>query len=308
MACASVFVHAFRARSQQQPIEWRNGKSQVTVSRARSPAATEALIAQRIAPLDHAANAKPPRSDKRPICKPLPARQVQRKRRTRIRDRRTGTDACPCSRAGSPARIAARILDRVDLHARAPWRCCRHQRRARSGAVVAGRPDDRPEPPGRTQNKKYRALVPVLPTLDRWVRAEYATFMNLEPAARPGRGWLVNYHGRPVQDVDRAWDTMLTTLDMPKGREWRSYLLRHSLATLARNRGATKWDLEGFMGHSDGSQTEVYAIGEFPSIVTALTGILADLEKLAPGAMHRSRTEQENAAAQTGVTKCKLNQ
>lgn len=154
MACASVLVHAFRARSQRQPIEWRNGKSQVTVSRARSPAATEALIAQRIAPLDHAANAKPPRSDKRPICKPLPARQVQRKRRTRIRDRRTGTDACPCSRAGSPARIAARILDRVDLHARAPWRCCRHQRRARSGAVVAGRPDDRPEPPGKNAEQE----------------------------------------------------------------------------------------------------------------------------------------------------------
>jgi len=191
---------------------------------------------------------------------------------------------------------------------------------ARPGAVVdinvapdreqwwPGAPTIDLNPQGRTQNKKHRALVPVLPTLDRWVRAEYATFMNLEPAARPGRGWLVNYHGRPVQDVDRAWDTMLTTLDMPKGREWRSYLLRHSLATLARNRGATKWDLEGFMGHSDGSQTEVYAIGEFPSIVTALTGILADLEKLAPGAMHRSRTKQENAAAQTGVTKCNLNQ
>lgn len=57
------------------------------------------------------------------------------------------------------------------------------------------------------------------------------------------------------------------------------------------------------MGHSDDSQTEVYAVGEFPSVVTALTGILADLEKLAPGAMHGSRTEQENAAAQTGVTR-----
>ena len=65
MACASVFVHAFRARSQQHPIEWRNGKSQVTVSRARSPAATEALIAQLIAPLNHADNAEPPRSDRR---------------------------------------------------------------------------------------------------------------------------------------------------------------------------------------------------------------------------------------------------
>ncbi len=69
---------------------------------------------------------------------------------------------------------------------------------------------------------------------------------------RVGRGWLVNYHGRAVQDIDRAWDTMLTKLGLLKGREWRSYLLRHSLTTLARNRGATKWDLEVFMGHSDG--------------------------------------------------------
>ena len=55
-----------------------------------------------------------------------------------------------------------------------------------------------------------------------------------------------------MQNVDRAWDTMLTKLGLPMGREWRSYLLRHSLTTLARNRGATKWDLEGFMGHSNG--------------------------------------------------------
>ncbi|KQN32000.1 hypothetical protein ASF00_04405 [Sphingomonas sp. Leaf34] len=70
-------------------------------------------------------------------------------------------------------------------------------------------------PQGRTQNKKYRALVPVLPTLDRWLRAEYATFMDLKPEDRAGRGWLVNYHGRPVQDVDRAWDAMLTKLGLP---------------------------------------------------------------------------------------------
>ena len=60
---------------------------------------------------------------------------------------------------------------------------------------------------------------------------------------------------------------MLTKLDLPKGREWRSYLLRHSLATLAAT-AARRWDLEGFMGHRAGSQTEVYAIGEFPTRAT----------------------------------------
>jgi integrase len=303
VACASVFVHAFRAWSKQQPIEWRNGKGDVTVSRARSPAATEASIAQLIAVLNHAANAEPPRSDKRPIYKPLPARQVQRKRRTRI-----GIEelAQMLSYAAEPGR------QRGSLHAFLVASICTL---ARPGAVVdVNVAPDREQwwpgattidlnPQGRTQNKKHRALVPVPPVLDRWLRAEYATFMDLKPEDRVGRGWLVNYHGRPVQDVDRAWDTMLTKLELPKGREWRSYLLRHSLATLARNRGATKWDLEGFMGHSDGSQTEVYAIGEFPSVVTALIGILADLERLVPGALHRTGTEQPEAAAPTGATK-----
>lgn len=58
----------------------------------------------------------------------------------------------------------------------------------------------------------------------------------------------------------------------------------------ARNRGAERWDLEGFLGHRSGSQTETYAIGEFPTIVTALTGIISDLEAMAPGALHRTVT------------------
>ena len=173
---------------------------------------------------------------------------------------------------------------------------------ARPGAVVdinvapdreqwwPGAPTLDLNPQGRTQNKKHRAVLPVLPLLDRWLREEYETYMALPIPDRVGRGWLVNYHGRAIQDVDRAWDTMLTNLDMPSGREWRPYLLRHSLATLVRNNGAKKWDLEGFMGHRDGSQTEVYAIGEFPTVVRALNRIIAKIEKLAPGSTHRNPT------------------
>lgn len=130
----------------------------------------------------------------------------------------------------------------------------------------------------------------MLPLLDRWLREEYETYMALKIPDRAGRGWLVNYHGRAIQDVDRAWDTMLTNIEMPTGREWRPYLLRHSLATLVRNNGAEKWDLEGFMGHRAGSQTEVYAIGEFPTVVRALNHIIAKIEKLAPGTLHRNAT------------------
>ena len=289
-ACGTVFVNAFRAWSRLQPVEWRNGKGEVTVSRPRSPAATEASIAQLIAVLNHAANAEPARSDKRPIYKPLPARQVQRQRRTRI-----GVEelAKMFAYAAEPDR------QRGSLHAFLVASVCTI---ARPGAVVdinvapdreqwwPGAPTLDLNPQGRTQNKKHRAVLPVLPLLDRWLREEYETYMALPIPERAGRGWLVNYHGRAIQDVDRAWDTMLTNLDMPAGREWRPYLLRHSLATLVRNNGAKKWDLEGFMGHRDGSQTEVYAIGEFPTVVRALNRIIAKIEKLAPGSTHRNPT------------------
>ncbi len=302
-ACSSVFVHAFRAWSRLQPVEFRNGKGEVTVSRPRTPGATEASIAQLIAVLNHAANAEPPRSDKRPIYKPLPAQQVQRKRRARI-----GVDEL----AKMVAYAAEPGKQRGSLHAFLVASICTI---ARPGAVVdiniapdrlqwwPGAPTIDLNPQGRVQNKKHRALLPVLPLLDRWLRAEHASFMALPPAKREGRGWLVNYHGRPIQDVDRAWDTMLTKLEMPTGREWRSYILRHSLATLVRNRGATKWDLEGFMGHSAGSQTEVYAIGEFPTVVTAIESIIADIERLAPGSLHRNDTGTSLAVAPVGEVK-----
>ena len=135
------------------------------------------------------------------------------------------------------------------------------------------------------------------------LQAELDDYLALKPEARIGRGWLVNYHGRPVQDVDRAWDTMLGKLELPMGREWRSYVLRHSIATLCRNRGAERWDLEGFMGHRAGSQTEVYAIGEFPSVQRALQSILDDIETLAPGSLHRKRTGAISPAALRGEVK-----
>ncbi len=120
--------------------------------------------------------------------------------------------------------------------------------------------------------------------------AEPATYEAVPLDKRIGRGWLVNYYGRAVKSIDRAWDTVLRNLDRPTGREWRPYVLRHSLATLVRNRGGEKWDLEGLMGHRSPSQTETYAIGEFPSVVRALTTLFTEIEKLAAGALHRTVT------------------
>lgn len=290
VACGTVFANALRAWSRTQPVLFRNGKGEVTGSRPRSPASTEASIAQLIAVLNHAANAEPPRSDKRPIYKPLPARQVQRKRRTRI-----GVPELVemLTYAAEPNR------QRGSLHAFLVASICTI---ARPGAVVdinvaperlqwwPGAESIDLNPQGRTQTKKHRAMLPVLPLLAEWLQAELDDYLALPIRQRPGRGFLVNYHGRGVQDVDRAWDTMLKKLDFPVGREWRSYVLRHSLATLARNRGASLWDLEGYMGHRASSQTEVYAIGEFPTASAALQSIISEIEKLAPGVFHRTST------------------
>lgn len=47
----------------------------------------------------------------------------------------------------------------------------------------------------------------------------------------------------------RVKGTILDKLNLPTGGEWKCYVLRHSLATIARNRGAEKWNLEDFMGN-----------------------------------------------------------
>lgn len=290
IACSSAFVTNFRTWSHKEPVRWRNKAGEVTVQRKRSPASTEASVAQLIAVLNHAANADPARSDKRPIYKPLPPSQVQRTRRTRVGVEELAKmlryAAEPARRRGSLQRFLVASICTI----------------ARPGAVcdISVAPDRQQwspgsdtidlNPHGRAQNKKRRPVLPVLPILAEWLQAEWDEYQALPTDDRAGRGWLVNYYGRAVKDVDRAWDTMLAELEMPTGREWRPYLLRHSLATLVRNRGAARWDLEGFMGHRAASQTETYAIGEFPTVVTALNSIIAELHRLAPGSLHRNDT------------------
>lgn len=289
-ACTTVFANAFRAWSRLQPVEWRNKAGHVTVSRPRSPATTEESIIQVAAALNHAVNADPPRSDKRPTYRPIPRKQVSRPRRTRI-----------------DVPVLAKMLEyaceplkrRGSLHAFLVGSICTI---ARPDSVVdisvapdrqqwwPGSPTLDLNPHGRLQTKKFRPVVPVLPVLADWLSAELAEYEALPIDERVGQGWLVNYYGRAVLDVDRSWTTMLTELELPTSREWKPYLLRHSLATLVRNLGATKWDLDGFMGHDAGGQTEVYAIGEYRSVETALKSILEEIERLAPGALHRRGT------------------
>lgn len=127
-------------------------------------------------------------------------------------------------------------------------------------------------PFGRAQTRKYRPIVSVLPVLRQWLAAELAEY------ERVGAGHLVNSHRRSVFDVDCAWSSMLSGRKLPMGPEWKPYLLRHSLATILRNRGGTRWDLRGFMGHDVRGSTEVYAVGRFGTIVRTLEDNLGEIE------------------------------
>ncbi len=290
-AAGNVFIAAFRAWSAEQPVTWRNKAGAITVSKPRAAATTEESVLQVAAALNHAVNADPPRSEKRPVYKPKPRRQVSRPRRHRV--------DVPVI-ADMLAYAAEPNAKRASLHAFIVGSLCTL---ARPDSVVdisvapdreqwfPGSPILDLNPFGRAQTNKFRPAIPVMPVLEQWLRAELVEYQALDPSARKGAGHLVNYYGRSVLDVDTAWMTMLRNLKLPQGREWKPYLLRHSLATILRNRGVAKWDLEGFIGHDVTGSTEVYAIGRFETVYRALNDILGEIEAKVPGALHRTCAE-----------------
>lgn len=303
VACSTPFVTAFRAWSKDQPVTWHNKAGAVTASRSRSAATTEESVLQVAAALNHAADADPPRSERRPTYKPLPRKQVSRPRRHRVD---VPVLADMLAYAAEPEK------KRASLHAFIVASLCTI---ARPDTVVdiCVAPDREQwfpgsatldlNPFGRAQTNKYRPTIPVMPVLAEWLSAELAKYQRLDRDQRKGAGFLVNYYGRSVLDVDTSWATMLRNLKLPSGREWKPYLLRHSLATILRNRGVAKWDLEGFMGHDAGSTTEVYAIGRFDTVRRALEDILGEIETRAPGALRRTCAEVALSGPSTGVLK-----
>jgi integrase len=291
VACTKPFAETFRQWSHRQPVVWRNGDGEITASKPRSPATTEESLIQLAAALNHAVDAPGNRSDSRPLWKPEPRRQVTRPRRTRV-------DVAVLARMAAYA--AEPNKRRGSLHAFIVGTLCTI---ARPDSVVdisvapdrrqwwPGAPTIDLNPHGRRQTKKFRPVLPVLPLLDEWLQHTWADYQALPEEDRVGRGWLVNYYGRPVQDVDSAWSSMLTELKLPTTREWKPYLLRHSLASMVRRRGAPKWEVQGFMGHHPGDTTETYAVGEnFPAVAKILEEIISDVESLVPGALHRKGT------------------
>jgi integrase len=133
-------------------------------------------------------------------------------------------------------------------------------------------------PRGRPQTKKHRPVVGVPTLLRSWLE-----HVSTDPASN---GWLCHHHGQAVRSIGTAWDSMRRELGLPMTREWGPYILRHSLASFARARGASAWDLAGQMGHRMAATTEIYADGTlYETAGSAISSIIADLEQRCPQAL-----------------------
>jgi integrase len=104
-------------------------------------------------------------------------------------------------------------------------------------------------PPGRTQNKKFRPIIPVTPTLRSWLKRDVG------PSAR-----YVNYRRKPVKSILHMW--RLTRAEAGLDNRVTPYSIRHGVARELRKRRVPTEQISLFLGHlPDGSAatTSIYA-------------------------------------------------
>ncbi len=136
-------------------------------------------------------------------------------------------------------------------------------------------------PKGRRQTKKYRATVRVP-----WQFAEH----------------LDNVAGKfvPVSTVRSAWRGMAIELNLPGDGESGMKLIRRSVAQLLRDRRVPAEEIELMMGHRKlDAVTDLYAAfrpEHLSNAVTALEGIIDEIESFVPGAFHRKDTGQTGSS------------
>lgn len=292
MVCADIdegFAAAFRQWSSAQPVKHRNGQGVVTRERQRSPATTEESLIILRAALNHAKRKR--RIEDVPFFRTLGRERVSNPNITRIdlatiarmlayASNARGADALHSFIVATVCTLARpdAVFDMSVLPERRQWREGDHLMNL--------------NPFNRIQTSKRRPIVAVPAQLRSLLHKALA-----DPAAN---GWVVHWRGERVQDVDSSWATMLRALGLPEETEYRSYILRRSMATILRNRHQRDetvtvdfGDLESQMGHKRRSQTEIYALPDpsyDDSVQRSLRGILEEIERLAPGCFHREIT------------------
>ncbi len=100
-------------------------------------------------------------------------------------------------------------------------------------------------PPGRKQTRKYRPVVPVVPSL-----------RKLLLDAPPGP--LVTWHGKAIASFKTAWRGLRSRAGLEKAVVPKT--IRHTVATELRAAGVAEAEIQGFLGHrAYKGKTEVYA-------------------------------------------------
>lgn len=132
-------------------------------------------------------------------------------------------------------------------------------------------------PPGRKQTKKYRPTVPICQTLKPW----------LDHARRHNKEYVVEYAGRCIKSVKRAFRTLRSRCDFPDTFTAKS--IRHTMARELRRARVNPWEASVMLGHkkpAGASATTMIYAGDDPDDVgpdhcaEAATAIDAYFEKL----------------------------
>jgi integrase len=263
-ATTDEFVNEFRAWLTPQPVSWTNNAGQITVQHVRTISSVEDSIHQLRAVLNFAV--KKQRSDAKPLFTTKTRSVVSKPIRTRA----------------SLDQLAAMVAYAAEPDKRREGLL----RFLVASICTAARPDTLfdmsidPErcqydsvqntfdlnPHGRTQTKKYRPVVPVLPPLKYLIETTTSE-------------WVIHYYGRRVRDVRSSWRTMISDLGYEGGRGWGAYVMRRSMSKLLRESGALAWDVQGLLGHRTAGTTEVYTDGViFPTATANLLNIIANIE------------------------------
>jgi hypothetical protein len=104
-------------------------------------------------------------------------------------------------------------------------------------------------PPGRKQNKKFRPVLPVTPTLSPWLQDDRA------PNAR-----YVSYAAAPIDSIVHAWRLMREEASLDE--KVQPYSIRHGMAREMRKHKVPSEQIRLFLGHlpkGSDATTSIYA-------------------------------------------------
>jgi len=125
-------------------------------------------------------------------------------------------------------------------------------------------------PPGRKQNKKFRPIVPVAPTLLLWLRRDVGI-----------SGRYVSYRNRPIKSILHMW--RLTRKEAGLDNRVTPYSIRHGLAREMRKRRVPTEQISLFLGHipnGSAATTSIYAPyepGFLSDAVSAIESVMAEV-------------------------------